>query len=176
MAQYEHALQIIQNMAIVMERSPSAFSAMDEEALRQHFLVQLNGQFEGRATGETFNVNGKTDILLRENDRNVFIAECKFWKGPKKFAEAIDQLLGYTSWRDSKTAILIFNRGTDMSTVMAGVDSVMTSHANFKRSVSWNHNMGRRYVLHQPGDKNREMIASVMVFHVPAPGDAPSKG
>jgi hypothetical protein len=31
----------------VMERSPSAFASMGEEDIRQHFLVQLNGQFEG---------------------------------------------------------------------------------------------------------------------------------
>ena len=101
--QYDHALKIMQDMALVMERSPEAFKSMDEEALRQHFLVQLNAQFEGKATGETFNMGGKTDILLREADRNAFIAECKFWKGPKGFGEAIDQLLGYASWRDSKT-------------------------------------------------------------------------
>lgn len=28
---------------------------------------------------------------------NVFIAECKFWKGHKAFREAIDQLLGYAT-------------------------------------------------------------------------------
>ena len=50
-------------MTHVMERSPSAFATADEETLRQHFLVQLNGHFEGQATGETFNAAGKTDIL-----------------------------------------------------------------------------------------------------------------
>jgi hypothetical protein len=47
--------------------------------------------------------SGKTDILIRDNDKNIFIAECKFWGGPKLFKETIDQLLGYTSWRDTKT-------------------------------------------------------------------------
>jgi hypothetical protein len=55
---------------------------MKEEDLRQHFLVQLNGQYEGRATGETFNFEGKTDILIRAERKNIFIAECKFWDGP----------------------------------------------------------------------------------------------
>jgi hypothetical protein len=55
---YEQILKIMDSMAHVMERSPSAFVAMGEEALRQHFLVQLNGQFEGAATGETFNLGG----------------------------------------------------------------------------------------------------------------------
>lgn len=168
MEQYEHALKIMQDMALVMERSPGAFKSMDEEALRQHFLVQLNGQFEGKATDGTFNMSGKTDILLREDARNVFIAECKFWKGPKGFGEAIDQLLGYATWRDSKTVILVFNRGTETSTVLAGIDATMKGHTNFKRPVKWSHESGFRYVLHVNGDKNRELIVTVLVFHVPS--------
>ena len=164
---YEQALKIVQDMALVMERSPEAFKAMDEESLRQHFLVQLNGQFEGKATGETFNMAGKTDILLREGDRNVFIAECKFWKGPKGFGDAVDQLLGYATWRDGKTAILVFNRGTDTTTVLKGVNEVVKAHPNFKRAVPWQHESGFRYVLHSKGDTNRELILTVLVFHVP---------
>lgn len=167
METYEHILTVVQNMAHVMERSPSAFKTMGEEDLRQHFLVQLNGQFEGAATGETFNVNGKTDILLRANDRNVFIGECKYWKGPKVYRETIDQLLGYTAWRDTKTAILIFNRGTAMSTVLAGVETETSGHGNFKRKVEWKHESGFRYVLHHPNDANREFFLTVLVFDVP---------
>lgn len=165
--QYEQALKIMQDMTLVMERSPAAFRTLDEEALRQHFLMQLNGQFEGKATGETFNMSGKTDILLREGERNVFIAECKFWKGPKAFAEAIDQLLGYATWRDGKTAILVFNRGTETSTVLTGIDATVKAHANFKRQVTWPHESGFRYVLHASGDTNRELLLTVLVFHVP---------
>lgn len=164
---YEHILKVVQDMALVMERSPDAFKAMNEEALRQHFLVQLNGQFEGKASAETFNMAGKTDILLREGDRNVFIAECKFWKGPRAFGEAIDQLLGYATWRDGKTAILVFNRGTETSTVLTGIDATAKAHANFKRAVTWPHESGFRYTLHANGDKNRELILTVLVFHVP---------
>lgn len=167
MEQYEQALKIMQDMTLVMERSPDAFKTMNEEALRQHFLVQLNGQFEGKATGETFNMAGKTDILLREGERNVFIAECKFWKGPKAFSEAIDQLLSYATWRDGKTAILVFNRGTETSTVLAGIDATAKAHANFKRAVHWPHESGFRYVFHVSGETNRELILTLLVFHVP---------
>ena len=75
--EYERILSVISNMVMVMERSPSAFKTMGEEDLRQHFLVQLNGQYEGQATGETFNCEGKTDILIRAEGKNIFIAECK---------------------------------------------------------------------------------------------------
>lgn len=167
MENYNHILSVIQNMAHVMERSPSAFKGMGEEDLRQHFLVQLNGQFEGAATGETFNVNGKTDILLRANGRNVFIAECKFWKGPKHYRETIDQLLGYTAWRDTKTAILIFNRRTAMSTALDGITTETSSHKNFKRQLDWKHESGYRYIFHHNSDTNREFMLTVLVFDVP---------
>ena len=167
MEQYEQALKIMQDMTLVMERSPEAFRTMNEESIRQAFLMQLNGQFEGKATGETFNMSGKTDILLREGEKNVFIAECKFWKGPKAFSEAIDQLLGYATWRDTKTVILVFNRGTDTSTVISGVNTTSTKHSNFKRSIDWPHESGFRYMFHANGDVNRELMLTVLVFHVP---------
>jgi len=166
---YDHILKVAQNMTHVMERSPSAFASMDEETLRQHFLVQLNGHFEGQATGETFNAAGKTDILLRSGDRNVFIAECKFWNGPKQYAEAIDQLLSYASWRDTKTAIFVFNRSTSTSTVLAGVRTTSEQHGNYKRTVAWPHESGFRFVFHHPGDKNRELTLTVLVFDIPKP-------
>ena len=116
--EYEHILSILSNMVAVMERTPTAFKNMGEEDLRTQFLVQLNGHYEGQATGETFNYEGKTDILVRSEGRNIFIAECKFWTGPRALIKALNQLLGYTAWRDTKTALLIFNRDTSMSTVL----------------------------------------------------------
>lgn len=166
---YDHILSVVQNMTRVMERSPSAFKTMGEEDLRQHFLVQLNGQFEGGATGETFNVSGKTDILLRHKDRNVFIAECKFWKGPGRYCQTIDQLLGYTAWRDTKTAILIFNRGTSISAIRNGVLAESKRHPNYKRTVNWQHESGFRFVFHHSTDTNREFLLTVLIFDVPGP-------
>ena len=102
-------------MAVVMERSPKVFSNMDEETIRTHFLVQLNGHYQGQATGETFNSNGKTDILIRNDNQNVFIAECKFWKGKKGYLSTIEQLLGYVTYRDTKTAIFMFVKIADQT-------------------------------------------------------------
>jgi len=55
---YQEILGIVHNMALVMERSPTAFQWIGEEDLCQHFLVQLNGQFEGEASAETFSYQG----------------------------------------------------------------------------------------------------------------------
>ena len=164
---YDHVLNVIQNMTQVMERSPSTFANMGEEALRDHYLVQLNGQFEGQATGETFNAAGKTDILLRIDGKNVFIGECKFWKGAKVYEETIDQLLGYSSWRDTKTAILVFSKNKDTSRVLEEIKSSTESHSNFKRTLSWSHESGFRFVMHHPSDSNRELIMTVLVFDIP---------
>jgi len=168
MENYEHILSVIQNMVLVMERSPEAFGEMSEENLRQHFLVQLNGQYEGQATGETFNASGKTDILIRVDGRNIFIAECKFWDGPKSLTKAINQLLDYTSWRDTKTAILIFNRNQNLSAVLAKIPDIVKEHPNFRREHPTSSETAFRYTFTHRGDPGRELTLTVMVFEVPS--------
>jgi len=174
MDDYEEILRIIGSMVHVMERSPSAFVGMDEESLRTHFLVQLNAQWEGQATGETFNAAGKTDILIRADDRNVFIAECKFWKGPKEFLKALDQLLSYLTWRDTKAALLVFNRNTNFSEVVASIAKTAPAHEHCKRTFPYQHESGSRYVFHSPADPNREIILTVLAFNVPTAKNTPA--
>jgi hypothetical protein len=166
-ANYKAILGIIQSMALVMERSPTAFAEMGEENLRQQFLVQLNGQFEGAANGETFNYQGKTDILIREQDRNIFIAECKFWRGEKSFTETLDQILSYLSWRDTKVAVLVFNRNKGFSDVLAKIKETAKVHPHCKRGPTIEGETRFRYVFGNPSDHNREVILTVLAFDVP---------
>jgi hypothetical protein len=154
-------------MSLVLEHSPTAFAGMGEEDLRQHFLVQLNGQYEGTATGETFNGDGKTDILIRQDGRNTFIAECKFWDGPAKISKTIDQLLGYTSWRDTKTAILLFKRGRNLTSILAKIGPTVVEHPVFVREVAYGGETDFRFVLHRRGDPERELTLTILVFEVP---------
>ena len=164
---YEHILSIMDNMARVMELSPSAFKTIKEEDLRTHFLVQLNSQYEGQATGETFNYEGKTDILIRSNGRNIFIAECKYWGGPKMLTATIDQLLGYSSWRDTKVAVIVFNRNKGFTEVLKSIDATAKAHPNFKRDSGNRSESSFRYVFSHRDDSNREMTLTVMAFDVP---------
>ncbi|WP_396616288.1 hypothetical protein ACHZ97_00670 [Lysobacter soli] len=166
---YEHILSVMHEMTQVMERSPSAFRDLDEESLRSHFLVQLNGHYQGQATGETFNYQGKTDILIRSEGRNIFIAECKFWAGPKKLSETLDQLLGYSAWRDTKTAVVVFNRNRDFSKVLAAIPTTVRAHPQYKRDASGSTETSFRYVFAHKDDSNRELYLTVMAFDVPAP-------
>lgn len=167
MSTYEDILNTLNNMSLVMERCPKAFSKMDEESLRQHFLVQLNGIYEGNATGETFNANGKTDILMRNNGKNVFIGECKFWKGDKVFIDTINQILSYMCWRDTKGAILIFNKNKDLSSVLNKIPELVQMHSNFKKEIKIQSETQFRYIFTQPNDNNREILLTIMVFDIP---------
>lgn len=165
--EFEHILGVLKSMALVIERSPASFASLDEEAIRIHFLLQLNGHYEGSATGETFNACGKTDILIRVDNRNVFIAECKFWRGAKSFFEAVDQLLGYLSWRDSKCALLIFNRAKDSSAVRQKMHELMTSRAEHRKTGSYNASGDALYTFVKPSDPGREIQIQTMLFDIP---------
>lgn len=164
---YEEILRIMKNMVQVMELSPHAFCDMGEEDLRSHFLVQLNGAFHGQATGETFNFQGKTDILIRVDGKNIFIAECKFWKGEKVLLATIDQLLSYLSWRDTKAAVLVFNRNADFTAVLAKIAELVPNHPNFKRNLGKSDESTFRYVFAQPNDASREITLTVLAFDIP---------
>lgn len=167
---YNDILQICHSMTLVMEKSPHAFMTMGEEDIRQHFLVQLNGRYEGSASGETFNFEGKTDILVKDGNRNVFIAECKFWKGPKTVEETLNQLLGYTSWRDTKTALFLFSRNKNFTDVLKQIPQLVAAHPNFIKELTRkiNSETEYRYVFSHRDDPERHLTLTVLVFDVPA--------
>ena len=167
MENYEHILGVIRSTARMLERSPATFAGMEEEQLRDQFLVPLNSHYEGQATGETFNASGKTDILIRVGDRTIFIAECKIWKGQKGLSDAIDQLLSYATWRDTKTSILIFNRNKNLSDVLAKIPDVVQEHSQYKRIIHAREETDFRYILAHPFDPNREVFLTVLAFDVP---------
>ena len=164
--EYQHILEILRSMSLVIERNPSSFSSLDEESIRDHFLLQLNGHYEGGATGETFNASGKTDILIREENKNVFIAECKFWHGQKGFCEAVSQLLGYLTWRDSKCALLIFNKTKDSNAIRQKMHDAMESLPEHRKTVSQS-NGDSRYILIKESEPGKEIIITTQLYDIP---------
>lgn len=164
---YEHILSVIQQAVRTIERSPASFATMGEENLRDLILVMLNSHYAGSATGETFNADGKTDILIREQDRNVFIAECKIWKGASALAEALDQLLGYLAWRDTKTALIVFNRNRDLTKVLEQIQPTVEGHPNHLRTLSRQDETSFAFALRHRDDTQKELLLTVLVFDVP---------
>ncbi|WP_432197672.1 hypothetical protein [Streptomyces sp. bgisy027] len=166
-ADYEEALRVLKNARNQLERSPSLAEELDEGKIRDLLLLALNGQFEGAAAGEVFNFKGKTDILIRVMDGNVFIGECKFWRGPKTITNTLDQLLGYLTWRDTKAAVLLFVREKAFSEVVNKVLEKLEEHPNFKRRGSTDE-FGTRhdFVFHIDGDPSREVKLAFLPFHL----------
>jgi len=170
--EYEYILKTIFHMSLAMERSPTTFSKLSETEIRDFFVIILNSHYEGQATGETFNYRGKTDILIRVEDKNIFISECKFWDGEKHFISTIDQILRYTSWRDTKTAIFLFSRKENFSNVLSKIENTATSHAFFKRIYELKEEALKNetifsYVFQHPGDESRELFLTVLAFNIP---------
>jgi len=167
---YQEILQVIHDTGKVFERLPSTYANKDEEALRDHFILQLEPRFEGSATGETFNKSGKTDILIRHERSNVFVAECQWWDGPKKHMEKIDQLLSYLTWRDSKTAIVCFVDRKDFSRVLKQIVETTQQHSCHVEYVGAKDETWHSFAFHLPGDPGRKVKVSVLAFHLPKEG------
>ena len=166
-SEYDYILAVIDHMSRNIERSPSTFVQMKEEQVRDIILVNLNGHYEGNATGETFNAEGKTDILIRADGRNVFIAECKFWAGQKSLVAAIDQILGYVTWRDTKASLLVFCRNADFSKTLSRIAASVPEHPNFKRELNRISDTHVRYLFRQKNDAERDLYLAVQAFCIP---------
>lgn len=166
---YDFILDVIDRLALSIERSPSTFVHMNEEQIRDFILVSLNGHYEGDATGETFNSEGKTDILIRANGKNAFIAECKIWQGPRAFHSAIDQVLGYLTWRDTKAAVVVFSKNADFTNVLTSIASTVPEHTHFKQELRRISDTHVRYLFRQKADPARDLYLAVQVFNIPRP-------
>jgi hypothetical protein len=164
---FEHILGLIRTVGETMEKSPKSYATLGEEDRRQQFLPMLNSHYRGQATAEAFNVAGKTDILVQFEGQNLFIAECKFWEGQQSFADAIGQLFGYTSWRDTKLALIVFVRESGMTAIVTKVRQALEQHEQF---VAFKQAAGPtefRATMRWPGDDQRFADLNVFLFHTP---------
>ena len=101
--------------------------------------------------------------MVKHGNDILFIAECKVWKGAKKLNEAIDQLLSYLTWRDSKTALLIFNKDTAIQTVIQSIQESIPNHPNFVKQIGQRNKGWFDYSFHLT-DSSDEIKMAVMVF------------
>ena len=162
---YHQILDTIQRIGRSLEQYPETVRNQNEECIRALFLAQLNATFTSLATtGESFNHNGKTDIMIKHNGSIIFIAECKIWKGEKAFLEAINQLLSYLTWRDSKTSLLVFVKQTNISTIINTIKDSIVKHPAYicmedEKKSGW-----LNYKFHLPGDSEKVVQLAVQIF------------
>lgn len=163
-ATYDNILKLIHDFGVEMERHPSIYDGKGEETLRDHFLMILSPHFHS-TTGETFNKSGKTDILIRHEGKNVFVAECKFWRGIKSFHSTIDQLLGYLTWRDSKAAVICFVDNKELNPVLDQIVAETPKHSCFIKDFGKKGDGQFQYEFYLKNDPSRSVSLAVLCFH-----------
>jgi hypothetical protein len=130
---YRQILEVIRHEGRTFETTPKTYAVHDEEELRDIILAHLNGQFRGAASGEVFRKAGKTDIRIEDDDRAAFVAECKVWRGTKELQGALDQLLSYLTWRDCKSALVVFNKhNAGFTQILEKAPLALQAHPRFK--------------------------------------------
>jgi hypothetical protein len=172
-ADYEYILKIIRQESRSFESTPATFAKLCEEELRDIVLAHLNGHFNGDATGERFRKKGKTDICIEHDNRAAFVAECKLWKGPKALNEAVDQLLGYLTWRDTRTALIIWNiQNKDFTKLQGDMPNQLRGHGRYLRTMDAGHAGEWRAVFRSESDDNREVLVHVFLVDLNVSGRA----
>lgn len=166
---YQQILRYIDKLYHEFEKLPRTYKDKDEESLRDSILPPLQTLFNDlSATGETFNKSGKTDICIKHTDKtNVFIGECKIWKGEKLFLEAINQLIDrYVTWNDTKVAVIVFVQNDGFTDVLNKAKTVIRTHPYYVRTVEEHlyENRGS-YIFHHAEDLQRLIKLELMLYH-----------
>jgi hypothetical protein len=164
---YEHILGLIRSHATSMEQNPNTYRSLDEEDRRTTILALLNSHYEGRGAAEAFNGQGKTDILIRYEGKNIFIAECKFWRGEKEFIAAIDQLFRYTGWRDTKLALILFVEEKGLTAIITKARAALLAHSQFVSAQPAATETELRATMSWPGDRERLAMLNITFVHTP---------
>jgi hypothetical protein len=167
---YQDVLRTIEQMGRAMERTPTA-AKLKEEELRNLILIVLNANYEGAVHGEAFNGVGKTDLLLTWQGENAFIGECKIWTGPAKFRDAIDQLLGYVTWRDTKAALVVFIKKGAPSAIIAKAHAEIQDHSSCVRLKDAVNETRLDYLLQSPSDPDRHIDLALVAVVIPESAD-----
>lgn len=164
---YEHILGVIRHEGRTFETTPKTYAVHDEEELRDIMMAHLNGHYKGMATGETFRHSGKTDIRIEDQDRAAFVAECKLWKGKEELLKAINQLLSYLTWRDCKTALIIFNKqAAKFNDLLIKVPKTLREHQKIKRELTEDSDGEWRFEFFSAEDESRQVIIHVFIFNL----------
>jgi hypothetical protein len=175
-AEYRVVVESLQRALGSMEQAPPAYESMGEEALRQVVLTALNTRFDSSTSAEAYRGNGKTDLLVRIDNRVVYVGECKIWSGPAALHEALDQLLGYGTWRDSGLGLIIFVRSVRFTRGVARTREALATHEQFR---GWADERAGpddapttgepvRMRVAQTADPDREAIVTLQFAHLPA--------
>lgn len=157
---YENINNIILSCGTAMENTAQTHAKNDEEELRDFLLATLNTHYKN-VSGETFRKTGKTDIKIEFENKAAFIGECKIWHGTKAFEQAIQQVLSYSTWRDTKISVIVFNKeNQSFKGVLEKIDTWVKNNVK-----SFKHNMANVWdCKYYRIDANSEIRLNILVF------------
>ncbi len=133
-ATFTDTLRTVRRWADAVERYPAAFASLDEDRLSDLLATTLNAALPG-AQREVYRRGGRSDIfisadVLQDNTgpEKVFIAESKWWDGPQKALEALEQLLRYLNTNDTACVLIFFVKRADMGAVRDNGTKALAGH------------------------------------------------
>jgi len=166
--EYERALEVIRTAMTSQCQTPIQLAKHDEDSYRKIIGNALRIIYKGQVTFESLNKKGKTDILLKINNKNVLIAECKIWSKDEDFNDAINQLLNrYLEWHDDKAVLVIFCRNNSLTQMLSKIKEITEKHNNYNQTLDCAEESEFRFLFRHPEDDNRNLIISVMAFKIP---------
>ena len=162
-----YILKIIRHACRTWEENPKTYSRHNEVELRNILLSHFNSEFIDLASGETQRKDGRADIIIRLPNRVSFVAECKVWRNPGKIKEGIDQLLKYLTWRDSETALIVFNKDRpDFSNILVKIFNEFKNHPKMIREIK-NTNKGEgSFLFCHPDDAKTHFFIHAFAFNI----------
>lgn len=167
---FAQIVSLFQRFGHNLEKLPRVFSKFDlEEEFRDYFIPFLNSQsIHHRATGETFNKLGKTDILIQDSvGNNVFIAEFKIWHGASELQKAADQLIEkYVNWRDEQTALVVINKNNaGFCDVITNAIEALQTHNLCKSLIAQDSESSALYEFYNSADNKKLIKLELIIFN-----------
>ena len=158
-------ITVLDGQAKTFEKTPNTIAKLDEESLRDLLLANLNSIFDGKATGETFSKNGKTDIYLNIDKGKILIFECKIWGGKQLYLRTINQLRGYLTWRQNYGVLINFVKLKNFTRTLAEIESIVKespSYRNDFRKINETHFVSK----HVLEDEEKEVIIHHLFYNL----------
>lgn len=160
----------IYNFGINLEKYPKITKDYGEEDFRDYLLPHLNSIYKTlNVTGETFNKNGKTDILFQKSNGEIsFIVECKLWKGETQVTEAINQLFErYLSWRIESCALIFFNKNTrNVKNVLKKLNQKIVENKLYHSKITNKSSTILSYNFRHPQDESKIISMDAILFNL----------
>jgi hypothetical protein len=169
----ESVLRLINQAGRGFEVAPGVFGQFREETLTSIVLRYLNAVFDcDVATGETFSVSGKTDILLTIAGGAVLIAECHWWEGSSTYVAKVMQLFRYVTFRQSSAVMVTFTDRGDSLAVVRAARMVTHEHASRRGDIIDVSDTSFRSTHQHPREAEKQLDVRHLFFNLQVPADA----